>query len=83
MIDVNIYELSKLDEKILENACMMIDNHWSLRTLSKNVLKSKSQLHRDFKKLKNFISLKTTQMQNSKDGMLYMSFLSIIILYVI
>ena len=33
---------------------MMIDNHWSLRTLSKNVLKSKSQLHRDFKKLKNF-----------------------------
>ena len=54
LIDVNIYELSKLEEKILENACIMIDNRWSLRTLSKNVLKSKSQLHRDFKKLKNF-----------------------------
>ncbi len=42
------FDLSEKEKVLLDNAIMLIDNNWSLRCLSRNVGKSKSQLHRDF-----------------------------------
>ena len=49
-LDVDKYELTDKDKMILDNAILLVDNVWSLRTLSRNVLRSKSQLSRDFQK---------------------------------
>ena len=51
-LDVDYYELTERDKRILDNACLLVDNEWSLRELSKNCMLGKSQLSDDFKKLK-------------------------------
>ena len=48
--DITIYDLSDKQKELLDNACMLVDNGYSLRQLSRNVNKSKSQLSRDFQK---------------------------------
>ena len=47
--DKESYELTASETAILENASMLVDNHWSLRELGRNCCRSKSQLQRDFK----------------------------------
>lgn len=49
-LDVSRYDLTEHDIMILRNAVLLVDNIWSLRTLSRNVLRSRSQLSRDFQK---------------------------------
>lgn len=49
MLDsVYTYELTDKDIEILNNACALVDNTWSLRGLSRNCGRSRSQLSRDF-----------------------------------
>ena len=44
------YELTDLEKEILDNAIILVNQNWSLRKLSKNVGRSRSQLSRDFQK---------------------------------
>lgn len=56
LLDNGLYNFDLTDhqKEILDNAHMLVDNRWSLRCLSRNVGKSRSQLSRDFQKpLKN------------------------------
>lgn len=46
-LDVPIYELTDREIRVLDNACYLVDNNWSLRVLSSNVCRSKSALQRD------------------------------------
>lgn len=48
--DVCSYDLTDLEKEILDNAKMLVDENWSLRELSRNVGRSRSQLSRDFQK---------------------------------
>ena len=49
---ISVYDLTEKDKIIIDNACILVDNNWSLRKLSRNCCRSKSQLQRDFKHLK-------------------------------
>ena len=46
-LDIPIYELTDRKIRVLDNACDLVDNNWSLRVLSSNVCRSKSALQRD------------------------------------
>ena len=48
--DICSYDLTDHEKMILDNACMLVDENWSLRTLSRNVGRSRSQLSRDFQR---------------------------------
>ena len=48
--DIRIYELTDHEQMILDNAILLVDNNYSLRKLSRNVGRSRSQLSRDFQK---------------------------------
>ena len=50
--DYNTYDLNDIQINILNNAIFLVDNNLSLRKLSKEVGKSRSQLSRDFKSLR-------------------------------
>lgn len=52
-LDVDRYELSKKEFQILEHACMLCDNKWTLRELSRNCGTSKSELSREFARLRS------------------------------
>lgn len=47
-LNIAYYELDEKQKEILQNAVMLVDYHYSLRELSKNVCKSKSTLSDDF-----------------------------------
>lgn len=51
-LDVDRYELTQKELDILEHACMLCENRWSLRQLSRNCGVSKSELSREFQKLR-------------------------------
>lgn len=42
------FDLTEHEKMILDNAHDLVDNRWSLRCLSRNVGRSRSQLSRDF-----------------------------------
>lgn len=50
-LDVPTWELTEKELEALENAYLLVENNWSIRELSRNVGKSKSQLHRDIHNL--------------------------------
>ncbi len=52
-LDVDRYELSEKELQILEHAYMLCDNGWTLRELSRNCGTSKSELSREFQKLRS------------------------------
>jgi len=60
-LDVSRYDLTNREIKILNDAVLLVDNGWSLRKLSRNVLRSKSQLSRDFQKPLRTISYELWQ----------------------
>ena len=47
---ISEWELTDKDRMILDNAHDLVDNNWSLRCLSRNVGRSRSQLSRDFQR---------------------------------
>lgn len=49
---ITAHDLTDKEKQIIDNACVLVDNRWSLRELSRNCFRSKSQLQRDFKQLK-------------------------------
>lgn len=50
--DICTYELTTRQVSILNNAIFLVDNAISLRQLSRETCRSKSQLSRDFKELR-------------------------------
>ena len=50
--DNNTYDLTSNQINILDNAIFLVDNNLSLRKLSKEVGRSRSQLSRDFQSLR-------------------------------
>ena len=50
--DIYDWDLTDNDKMILDSACLVVNYNYSLRQLSKEVGRSKSQLSRDFQKLK-------------------------------
>lgn len=55
-LDICIYDLTDHEIMILDNADMLVTNKWSLRCLSRNTGRSRSQLSRDFQKPLKYIS---------------------------
>lgn len=51
-LDCNEWELTNEEINILNAAILLVDNHWSIRKLARNILKSKSQVHRDLHKVR-------------------------------
>lgn len=59
--DVYTYDLTDREKEILDNACMLVTNNWSLRELARNTSKSRSQLSRDFQKPLKYLSIELWQ----------------------
>lgn len=55
-LDICRYDLTDHEMMILDNAYMLVTNKWSLRCLSRNIGRSRSQLSRDFQKPLKYIS---------------------------
>ena len=55
-LDICRYDLTDRETMILDNADMLVSNKWSLRCLSRNTGRSRSQLSRDFQKPLKYLS---------------------------
>lgn len=53
MVDCDIWDLTDSDRSILDAGILLVDNHWSIRQLAKNILTSKSKVHRDLHKIRS------------------------------
>lgn len=62
--DTYEWDLTDKEKMILDNACMLVDEHYTLKELSRNCYRSVSSLKRDFGKSLRSLSFELWQCVN-------------------